>query len=241
MSLEILGEGFDIHGGGDDLVFPHHENEIAQAVGAGHEFARHWLHAGMVNTKGEKMSKSLGNFVTLAKTCSIASTRARIRLLVLQTHYRKQMEFGETELADAEKALERIDALVRNARADNLPEVAAAEAAPFRDAMDDDFDTPAAVAYVFELVREANTARAEQRRDDAATLVATVVELAGVLGIDPKTEVPELDEEIAALVTERDEARARKDFATSDRIRDELLARGIALEDTPDGTVWRRA
>jgi cysteinyl-tRNA synthetase len=240
MSLEILGEGFDIHGGGDDLVFPHHENEIAQAVGAGHEFARHWLHAGMVNTKGEKMSKSLGNFVTLANVLDRFDPRA-YRLLVLQTHYRKQMEFGETELADAEKALERSDALVRNARADNLPEVAAAEAAPFRDAMDDDFDTPAAVAYVFELVREANTARAEQRRDDAATLVATVVELAGVLGIDPKAEVPELDEEIAALVTERDEARARKDFATSDRIRDQLLARGIALEDTPNGTVWRRA
>jgi cysteinyl-tRNA synthetase len=240
MSLEILGEGFDIHGGGDDLVFPHHENEIAQAVGAGHEFARHWLHAGMVNTKGEKMSKSLGNFVTLAKVLDRFDPRA-YRLLVLQTHYRKQMEFGETELADAEKALERIDALVRNARAENLPEVAAAEAAPFRAAMDDDFDTPAAVAYVFELVRDANTARAEQRRDDAATLVATVVELAGVLGINPKVEVPELDEEIAALVTERDEARARKDFATSDRIRDELLARGIALEDTPMGTVWRRA
>ena len=115
MSLKILGDGFDIHGGGSDLVFPHHENEIAQAVGAGHEFARYWLHNGMVNVDGEKMSKSLGNFVTLGDVLDRYDPRA-FRLLVLQTHYRRQMELGEKELADAEKAVERVDALMRRAR-----------------------------------------------------------------------------------------------------------------------------
>ena len=114
MSLEILGDGFDIHGGGDDLVFPHHENEIAQAEGAGHAFARHWIHSGMVMVGGEKMSKSLGNFVTLADALDRHGARA-FRLLVLQTHYRKQIEMGDKELSDAAKAVDRIDALSRRA------------------------------------------------------------------------------------------------------------------------------
>ena len=112
MSLKLLGDGFDIHGGGNDLVFPHHENEIAQAVGAGHTFARYWLHNGMLNVDGEKMSKSLDNFVTLGEILDRYDPRA-FRLLVLQTHYRRQMEIGEKELSDAAKALDRLDALAR--------------------------------------------------------------------------------------------------------------------------------
>ncbi|MGH8979176.1 MAG: cysteine--tRNA ligase, partial [Acidimicrobiia bacterium] len=230
MSLEILGDGFDIHGGGDDLVFPHHENEIAQAVGAGHEFARHWLHAGMVNTQGVKMSKSLGNFVTLQDVLDRFDPRA-FRLLILQTHYRRQMEFGEKELVDAEKAVERLDALVRTARRSNLPAVAIADPSEFKAAMDDDFDTPAAVAVVFDLVRRANTALASEELEAASALVGAVWELTGVLGLEPHDDVTDLDDEIAGLVTQRDEARAGRDFARADELRDELRVRGIVLED----------
>ncbi len=240
MSLKILGDGFDIHGGGSDLIFPHHENEIAQSLGAGHEFARHWLHNGMLNVDGEKMSKSLGNFVTLGNVLDRFDPRA-FRLVVLQTHYRRQMELGDKELSDAEKAVDRVDTLMRSAKRAALPDSAPGDVSRFRDAMDDDFDTPGAIAFIFELVREANTALSEDRRDDAATLVATVRELWSALGLTWREDDTELDDEISALVARRDEARARKDFAESDRIRDELRDRGIVLEDTPGGTVWRRA
>jgi cysteinyl-tRNA synthetase len=239
MSLEILGEGFDIHGGGDDLVFPHHENEIAQAEGAGHPFARHWLHAGMVNTQGVKMSKSLGNFVTLQDVLDRFDPRA-FRLLILQTHYRRQMEFGEKELADAEKAVERVDALVRKARRSDLPAASATDTSEFRAAMDDDFDTPAAVAVVFDLVRRANSALDAGETEAASALVAAVWELTEALGIEPHDDVADLDDEISQLVIARDEARAAREFARADELRDTLRARGIVLEDTPEGTVWRR-
>ncbi|MDQ1381795.1 MAG: cysteinyl-tRNA synthetase [Actinomycetota bacterium] len=238
MSLKLLGDGFDIHGGGSDLVFPHHENEIAQAVGAGHEFARHWVHNGMLNVDGEKMSKSLGNFVTLVDVLDQYDARA-FRLLVLQTHYRKQMEIGEKELSDAEKAVGRLDALARRARAGGLSGVEVGDVTPFRDAMDDDFDTPAALAYVFELVRDANVALDEELPETAAIAFATVQELAGALGIELRADAPEADAEIDALVGAREAARQSKDWAEADRIRAELSARGILVEDTPRGPEWR--
>ena len=239
MSLELLGEGFDIHGGGDDLVFPHHENEIAQAVGAGHEFARYWLHNGMLNVEGEKMSKSLGNFTTLGDGARTVRP-ACVPHLVLQTHYRRQMEVGGKELADASKALARMDALARRLRIEGLAPSGVGDLEPFRTAMDDDFDTPGALAYIFELIRDANSALDDGRADDGARLVATVRELSGVLGLVWNDEEPEADAEIDTLIAQRDEARARKDFPESDRIRAELTGRGVVLEDTPQGTVWRR-
>jgi cysteinyl-tRNA synthetase len=151
------------------------------------------------------------------------------------------MELGDKELTDAEKAVERVETLMRRAREEQLPDVPAGDVTRFRDAMDDDFDTPAALAFVFELVRDANTARADGRRDDAAQLVATVRELWSVLGFRVAADAVELDTDIAMLVAERDAARAAKDFARSDQIRDDLLAQGIVLEDTPQGTVWRKA
>jgi cysteinyl-tRNA synthetase len=239
MSLEILGDGFDIHGGGDDLIFPHHENEIAQAVGAGHTFARYWLHSGMVNTKGEKMSKSLGNFVTLKNVLEHFDPRA-FRLLVLQTHYRRQMEFGDKEISDAQKAVEKLDALVRRARREGVPTVPPGDTSKFRAAMDDDFDTPGAVAEVFDLRHRASVAMDAGDLDAAAELVATLRTCCDALGITLPEDEVELDDEITNLVAARDDARARRDFAESDRIRDLLRDKGIQLEDTPQGTVWRR-
>jgi cysteinyl-tRNA synthetase len=241
MSLKLLGDGFDIHGGGSDLVFPHHENEIAQAVGAGHEFARYWLHNGMLNVDGEKMSKSLGNFVTLVDVLDQFDPRA-FRLAVLQTHYRKQMEVGNKELSDAEKAVARLDALARRVRAEDLAvdDANLGDLTPFREAMDDDFDTPAAVAELFSLVVDTNAALDENLRETAATAYATVREIAGALGIELRADAPEADAEIDALVAARETARAQKDWAEADRIRDELAARAVVVEDTPRGPEWRR-
>jgi cysteinyl-tRNA synthetase len=238
MALKILGDGFDIHGGGSDLVFPHHENEIAQAVAADHVFARYWVHNGMLNVNGEKMSKSLGNFETLADVLDQYDPRA-FRMLVLKTHYRRQMEVGAKELGDAQKDVEGFDALLRRARRAELPDVEPDAPDAFRAAMDDDFDTPAAVAVIQTLRRDANTALDNEHADEAARLVATVRSLAGALGIELSDADGEMASDVADLVARREEARANKDWAGADRIRDELLERGIQLEDTPNGTIWR--
>jgi cysteinyl-tRNA synthetase len=239
MSLEILGEGFDIHGGGDDLVFPHHENERAQAEGAGHAFARHWIHSGMVMVGREKMSKSLNNFVDLSDALDRHGPRA-FRLLALQTHYRKQLEMGDKELSDAGKAVDRIDALFRRASIAGVAEGSLVDIQGFRDAMDDDFDTPSALAFVFDLVRRANTALDAGETDAVADLLATVRELCGAFGLDISAAGEDNDAKIDALVAARDDARARRDFAEADRVRDELKARGVTVEDNPGGTTWHR-
>jgi cysteinyl-tRNA synthetase len=239
MALQILGDGFDIHGGGSDLVFPHHENEIAQALGAGRQFARHWLHNGMLNVNGEKMSKSLGNFTMLGDVLDQYDPRA-FRMLVLKTHYRKQMEIGAKELGDAQKDVEGLDALLRRARSAGVPDVEAGDLDAFRAAMDDDFDTPAAVAILQTQRRDTNAALDDRRTADAARLVATVRTIADVLGLVLSDAEPEITDDVAELVKRRDEARATRDWAGADRIRDELLERGIQLEDTPNGTLWRK-
>ncbi len=250
MSLDLLGEGFDIHGGGDDLAFPHHENERAQSEAAGHPFARHWIHSGMVLVGGEKMSKSLGNFTTLAEALDAHGPRA-FRLAVLQSHYRKPMDLGPTELEAAKKGVERFEAMLRAADAAAIEHVGAPLAdqyvAKFRDSMDDDFNTPLAMGAVFEAVRDANRAISGGDTVRAASLIATVQELTGALGLDlAAADAPAAagdvagDAEIDQLVRARDEARAARDFTRADALRDELTARGITLEDTPSGTVWRR-
>lgn len=244
MSLRLLGEGFDLHGGGDDLVFPHHENERAQAEGAGRPFARYWIHNGMVMVGSEKMAKSTGNFTTLAEALDGHGPRA-IRLAVLQTHYRSQMELGEAELSAAESAVAGLDNLARRAHAAGIDpdgaELDDAAVGSFRAHMDDDFATPAAMAVVFDAVKWANAAIDRGDEAEAATLLATVVELTGALGLEVDDgSAAAGDAEIDALVEQRDQARAGRDFAEADRIRAELADRGVTLEDTPRGTIWHR-
>ncbi len=243
MSLDLLGERFDIHGGGNDLVFPHHENERAEAEATGRRFARYWVHSGMLNVGGQKMSKSLGNFTTLADALDSYDPRA-LRLAILQTHYRKAVELGADELAAAEKAGHGLDNMLRAAEVAGVDHKGAEPVDEFvdafRDAMDDDFGTPEALGAVFEASREANKALGEGDTQRAASLVATVVELAGVLGVEVRSGLGEGDDAIDAKVVARNEARASRDFARADDIRDELAAQGIVLEDTPHGTVWRR-
>ncbi len=233
MSLDLLGEGFDIHGGGQDLAFPHHENERAQAVALGRAFARHWVHNGFVEVGGEKMSKSLGNFTTL--TDMLARTDARAyRLLVLRSHYRSPVEVTVATTDDASAALERLDEFARN-HPPGSAEPDAGALRQFRALMDDDLQTPQVVALVFDLVRRANSG------DAGAAAAAHEICAAVGLELRPGGGSDDVDADAAALARQRDDARARRDFAASDALRDQLQAMGYVVQDTPDGTRIRRA
>ena len=249
MSLQLLGDGFDLHGGGIDLAFPHHENERAQALCWGRDFAHHWMHHGMVTVGAEKMSKSLGNFTTLTELLEQTDGRA-YRLLVLRAHYRSPIEVTPTTLADAVEGLARLDALARRFGLDpSLAEVAAlgahdagvdAEALErFVERMDDDLDTPGAVAVVFELVRRANAAADAGEDDEGRRLAVSVAVLAGALGLRLVAGI-ELDERSAELVRRRDEARAARDWGQADDIRRQLEAEGFVVEDTAAGAKLHR-
>ncbi len=237
MSLALLGEGFDLHGGGEDLIFPHHENERAQAVADDKVFARHWMHNGLVRVGGEKMSKSLGNTTTLAEVLATSDPRS-YRLLVLQSHYRQPIEIAQRQFDDATQALGRIDALARrfaDAPADPGLESVAALRSAFRSAMEDDLDTPAALGALFGALRQANVlADAGDDRAGGALAQATL-ELLAILGIESSSG-SELPEEVVALVRDRDAARAGMDFAAADRLRSEIELLGFVVEDTPGGS-----
>jgi cysteinyl-tRNA synthetase len=254
MSLDLLGDGFDLHGGGQDLAFPHHENERAQAVAEGRPFARHWVHNGWVEVEGTKMSKSLGNFTSLTDLLERCDSRA-YRLLVLRAHYRSPIEVRAGTIADAEKALARLDVLARRfGIGDLLAEGGtgyvvesrdAAGADPdalaiFRARMDDDLDTPGALAGVFELVSAAHSAADAGDEKGGRRLAATAALLAAALGLPLRGGAAEVDEQTARLVAERDAARQAKDFARADALRDELVALGWTVEDTAAGTAVRR-
>jgi cysteinyl-tRNA synthetase len=239
MSLGLLGDGFDLHCGGQDLRFPHHENERAQAVALGREFARHWMHNGfVVDAEGEKMSKSLGNVSNLLDLIEVYDPRA-YRMVLLQSHYRSPVGISGDGLDAAGRSLAGLDGFA--ARAASLPAADADQSVldEFRTAMDDDLDTPRATALLFDTVRRANTAIDAGETTLAASLAAAVNEICAAVGL--RLEGPaEVPAEIAARAAELDTARAAKDFATADAIRAELQAAGWTVETTRDGTTVRR-
>ena len=229
MALDLLGERFDLHGGGIDLAFPHHENERAQAVGRGRGFARHWVHNGMVEVGGEKMSKSLGNYTSLTDLVE-RGDGAAYRLLVLQAHYRSPITVDDASLAQAREGMARLQAFAAKAPSGE-PDQEALE--QFRAFMDDDLNTPRATALLFDLVRRAN------KGDVAAG--AAALEICSAVGIELSgAGSVELDAATEALVAQRDAARAARDWTAADTARDELQAAGWIVEDGPEGTTVRR-
>jgi cysteinyl-tRNA synthetase len=265
MASKYLGRGFDIHGGGEDLIFPHHENEIAQSEGAtGEPFARYWLHNAFLELKGEKMAKSLGNVVSPRELLR-RHRGVVLRYAFLGAHYRRPLEFSEEALADAAASYDRLATFAVNAdRAVAGPlagDGGAGEAGPgpyagpdpggwrgrFRAALDDDLNVPAALAVLFDLVAEANPLIARAERDDPAAAadlrdrLASFLDLAGLLGFTPLADLPDpatIRPLLDLLLDLRERARAARDFATADMVRDRLAALGIRVEDRKGGPRW---
>jgi len=244
MAGKYLGDVFDIHGGGLDLVFPHHENEIAQSKAAGQEFARYWMHNGWVTMSGEKMSKSLGNSLLVSEVVKRVRP-VELRFFLASPHYRSMVEYSEASLAEAATAYGRIETFVRNAT-DLVGDVTPSQVPDaFVEAMDDDLGTPQALAVVYNAVRDGNTAIAAGDKDAVSVLVAEVRAMLGVLGLDPvawasgSSDLTGVVDGLVALALEqRAAARERKDYAAADAIRDRLRAAGVVIEDTPHGPRW---
>ncbi|HJZ82138.1 MAG TPA: cysteine--tRNA ligase [Pyrinomonadaceae bacterium] len=251
MSMKYLGETFDLHVGGIDLVFPHHENEIAQSEGAtGRQFVRYWFHFEHLKVEGETMSKSKGNYYTFRDLTAQGFTPAGLRYFLLSVPFRKQLNFTFDALRGAEKtvtSLRDFRARVTEARTEpgSEPGVSAAIAKALQDfeaGMDDDLNTSVALATIHELTREINTelAHGTLRADNRQEVLAAIDRFDSVLGVFGEAKSEMLDDEIQKLIDERQEARHRRDFSRADQIRDELARRGIILEDTKDGVRWKR-
>jgi len=250
MSMKLLGAHIDIHGGGEDLQFPHHENEIAQSEGVLSEkdrkpFVKYWMHNGFVRLQDQKMSKSTGNVTTIRELLKRHDPEV-VRFFVLRAHYRSPLNYSDQHLEEARHALSRLYTALKGAPLDaGAPDWAETNGRRFREAMDDDFNTPEAVAALFDLANEVNRAHSE-------ALARQLRALGGLLGLLGRESEQFLhaggellgeisDAQIAALITERNEARRTKNFLRADAIRDELLHKGVALEDGPQGTTWRRS
>ncbi len=242
MSEELLGEHFDIHGGGQDLQFPHHENEIAQSEGAhGHTFVNYWMHNGFVRVDDEKMSKSLGNFFTVREVLEKFDAEV-VRFFILRAHYRSPLNYSDAHLQDAKSSLTRLYTALDGINAGNIAiDWEEPHAKRFREAMEDDFNTPEAISVLFDLANEVNKSHSA----DDAGLLKELGRMLGLLQRAPRTFLQggnDIDSSgIEALIRQRMDARKSRNFAESDRIRDELLQSGIILEDGPQGTTWRRA
>lgn len=256
MSRKHLGESIDIHGGGQDLIFPHHENEIAQSEGScGCKFANYWVHNGYININNEKMSKSKGNFFTVRDIAKHYDLEV-VRMFMLMAHYRSPVNFSDELLGQAQNALERLynakyqmEYLLENNKSeaaskdektwmDNLAQYKKG----FIDAMNDDLNTADAIAAIFELVRDTNSNLSEASSREAVKAALDLFkELTGVIGLAAKEKETDLEAEVESLIAQRQEARKNKDFALADEIRDALLAKGIILEDTREGVKWKKA
>ena len=251
MATRYLGPAFDIHGGGLDLVFPHHENELAQSRAAGDPFARYWMHNAWVTTSGEKMSKSLGNSLLVTEVARRVRP-VELRFYLVAPHYRSHMEFSEEALADAASAYRRIEGFVARA-AEHLhvdPPSGGTVPGAFTAAMDDDLGVPQGLAVLYETVRAGNAALAAGDDDGVASAARDVGAMTSVLGLNPADEPwrssaagggtlrSVVDALVEVAIAQRQEARARQDFAAADAVRDALKAAGVQLEDTADGTRW---
>ena len=248
MAAKYLGEEFDIHGGGLDLRFPHHENELAQSRAAGQRFARVWMHNAMLNLAGSKMSKSVGNTLMVSEVVK----RVRpidLRYYLAASHYRSIVEFSEESLAEAATAFQRIEGFVRRAAELVGPGEPGDVPPAFAAAMDDDLSVPAALAVLQSTLSEGNKLLAAGASDQLTAALADVRGMLGVLGLDPLSPTWDrggddaayaqvIDSLVGGLLEQRQEARASKDFATADRVRDQLTAAGIEIEDTPQGARW---
>ncbi|MBO5260634.1 MAG: cysteine--tRNA ligase [Coprococcus sp.] len=251
MSKKYIGDVIDIHAGGEDLIFPHHENEIAQSEAAnGTEFARYWMHNGFLKINNEKMSKSLGNFFTVREISEKYPLQV-IRFFMLSAHYRSPLNFSADLVEASKNGLERILTAVDRLKSlkgvsGNVDSLVAAEldtfVKKFEDAMDDDLNTADAISVIFELVKYANVNVNETSSSDTVALVLSKIEkLCDVLGIITEKKEELLDSDIEALINERQEARKARNFARADEIRDQLASMGIILEDTREGVKWKRA
>jgi cysteinyl-tRNA synthetase len=246
MSSDILGNEFDIHGGGIDLIFPHHENEVAQSEAAGEKFAGYWIHHGLLTINGQKMSKSLGNFITVQGFLDKYKNADLLKLLFLSTHYAHPVDYTDEKIQEAKQALERIlilwDKLSKSPgkKSAKIPAELEDIKNKFIKAMDDDFNTPQALAAIFDLVNIANKNIDNPEFSHNAGL--TLKELLDIFGLklEKKIGSKDLQARVTILIDQRNEARKNKDFKRSDEIRKELEGQGIILEDTKDGTSWRR-
>lgn len=256
MAKRYLGDEIDIHAGGEDLIFPHHENEIAQSEGScGCKFANYWVHNGYININNEKMSKSKGNFFTVRDIAKHYDLEV-VRMFMLMAHYRSPVNFSDELLGQAQNALERLynakyqmEYLLENNKSeaasedektwmDNLAQYKKG----FIDAMNDDLNTADAIAAIFELVRDTNSNLSEASSREAVKAALDLFkELTGVIGLAAKEKETDLEAEVEALIAQRQEARKNKDFSLADEIRDALLAKGIILEDTREGVKWKKA
>ncbi|WP_298447774.1 cysteine--tRNA ligase [uncultured Marinobacter sp.] len=251
MSTKCLGDTFDIHGGGPDLLFPHHENEIAQSECAtGHTFVNTWMHAGAIRVNKEKMSKSLGNFFTIREILETYPPEV-VRFFLVSSHYRSQVDYSEDNLAEAGRSLARLYHALRGIEPMNSNDVPEAEQdRRFVELMNDDFNCPGGISVLHALANDINQHRREGREDDARQAAAVMIRLGDVLGIlqqnpdaffqaDSGGELTA--EDIEAKIQARADARKAKDFAGADRIRDELAEQGVILDDSREGTSWRRS
>ncbi len=242
MSAEHLGQHFDIHGGGQDLQFPHHENEIAQSEAThGCTMANYWMHNGFIRVDDEKMSKSLGNFFTIREVLEKYDPEV-VRFFILRAHYRSPLNYSDKHLDDAKASLTRLYTALRGIEiADETIDWRLPQAAKFKAAMDDDFNTPEAIAVLFELANDLN----KDKSAATATLLKQLAAIIGLLQRDPESfmqgETGNSDLDIESLINARIAAKTAKNYAEADRIRKELAEAGIILEDTPQGTTWRRA
>jgi cysteinyl-tRNA synthetase len=248
MSMDALGETFDIHGGGSDLKFPHHENEIAQSeCVTGKEFAKVWMHTGSLRIDEQKMSKSLKNFITIKEALNASSSEV-LRFFLISSHYRSPLNYSDEGLKEAKNSLDRLYNSLQDLSYETDEHVPSEYSEKFHDAMQDDFNSPSAISVLFEMVKQINILKIEDQLTHANTLASELISLSNILGIlldNPEeyftSGIDLSNQDIEVAIERRNKARKEKDFELSDKIRDDLLENGIILEDKGTKTIWKKS